>query len=574
MHPRRLRAVLLAGAVLTLALPATSDPAEAQSARALIQGSGSSWSANAVNQWIADVQPSGLQVVYTASGSAQGRKDFAFKTTDFAVSDIGYQGTDPVTGAVDNSLGREFVYLPIVAGGTSFPYQIKVAGQLVRDLRLSGDTVTKIFTNQITNWNDPQVTADNNGRQFPSLQIVPVVHAEGSGATSQLTRFFDSQHGNVWRPYFGKAGSTEYFPRKGKQIAQNGSDGVMNYVASGAGNGTIGYDEYSYPLAKNYPAAKLLNKAGYYTLPNQFNVAVALTKAQINQDRASPDYLLQNLEQVYSDGDKRTYPLSSYSYGLIPTAANDSRMTTAKRQTLADYLYYSICQGQKEVGPIGYSPLPVNLVQASFEQIGKLKAADNNVDLAARDVTTCKNPTFVAGEPNRNFLAETAPQPPECDKTGAGPCSANETRAQIPGAGGGGGGGGDAGGSTGGGGPAAGAASASRAGENATPSAGASAAAGAAAGGTETGTGAEAVVGGDAGIDVALDPETGLAIGTTATEGTAGGGAVAVATELNSYRDKQMAPMLGGLAIMLLIGAVVLPPILSHRFAQRPGGQA
>jgi phosphate transport system substrate-binding protein len=51
-------------------------------------------------------------------------------------------------------------------------------------------------------------------------------------------------------------------------------------------------------------------------------------------------------------------------------------MTTAKRQTLADFLYYSICQGQKEMGPIGYSPLPINLVQAGFEQIAKLKTAD------------------------------------------------------------------------------------------------------------------------------------------------------------------------------------------------------
>ena len=51
-------------------------------------------------------------------------------------------------------------------------------------------------------------------------------------------------------------------------------------------------------------------------------------------------------------------------------------MTTAKRQTLADFLYYSICQGQAEIGPIGYSPLPINLVQAGFDQIAKLKTAD------------------------------------------------------------------------------------------------------------------------------------------------------------------------------------------------------
>ncbi len=41
-------------------------------------------------------------------------------------------------------------------------------------------------------------------------------------------------------------------------------------------------------------------------------------------------------------------------------------MTTGKRQTLADFLYYSICPGQAAVGSIGYSALPLNLVQAGF----------------------------------------------------------------------------------------------------------------------------------------------------------------------------------------------------------------
>src|SRR5207244_1152346 len=109
----------------------------------------------------------------------------------------------------------------------------------------------------------------------------------------------------------------------------------------------------------------------------------------------------------------------SYSYFLIPTGANDSRMTTAKRQTLADYLYYAVCQGQKEMGPIGYSPLPINLAEASFAQTAKLKQADPNVDLNQRNITTCQNPTFVAGHPEINHLAQIAPVPPACDKVGA-----------------------------------------------------------------------------------------------------------------------------------------------------------
>ena len=61
---------------------------------------------------------------------------------------------------------------------------------------------------------------------------------------------------------------------------------------------------------------------------------------------------------------------------IIPTGADDPRMTTAKRQTLGDFLYYSLCEGQQKAGPLGYSPLPLNLVQAGFEQLAKLKPAD------------------------------------------------------------------------------------------------------------------------------------------------------------------------------------------------------
>ena len=153
-------------------------PAAAQAATyAQIEGTGSTWSEIIVQQWIADVDASGMKVVYTGGGSTKGRKDFSQDTNDFAISEIPYQGTDE-QGNADTSNGRDFAYLPIVAGGTAFTYQLKIGNELVRNLRLSGETIAKIFTNQITNWNDPAITKDNNGRAFPSVPITPVVRAD------------------------------------------------------------------------------------------------------------------------------------------------------------------------------------------------------------------------------------------------------------------------------------------------------------------------------------------------------------------------------------------------------------
>jgi len=582
-------AFLSVGTVVGL-VASTSSVADAAAAHTQITGSGSSWSANAVNQWVADVTSSGLQVVFTSTGSAQGRKDFTNRTTDFAVSDIGYQGVDKVTGDTDSPCQdptnpgtcRDFAYLPIVAGGTSFPYQIKVAGKLVRNLRLSGQTLAKIFTNQITNWNDPAITADNNGRVLPSIPIIVVVHSEGSGSSAQFTRYLDKQYPSIWQPFLGQSGATEYFPRKGQMIAQNGSDGVINFLTSAAANGAIGYDEYSYALAKNFPVVKVQNSAGYFALPTQYNVAVALTQAQINTDKTSANYLLQNLDNVYTYSDPRTYPLSSYSYMIIPTSATDSRMTTAKRQTLADYLYYSICQGQAEMGPIGYSPLPINLVQASFDQTAKLKEADPNVDLTARNVSTCNNPTFIAGDPTHNHLAEIAPNLPVCDQAGQGPCSdGGDTGTGSPATGGS-----PTPGSTSGSGTGTSSGTGSKPGTK--PGTGTGTKTGTGSGTpTGTGTGTKTTPGGAPGTSVAstppvvVNPDTGQVVPVPGAAQSAGGGTgtgtntsansvggapgsaadvTGTVTEIAAYRATDIKSALAPVVALEILALLALPP--------------
>lgn len=535
----RRRWALVAVTALAAVIVGTGSPAAdaAAPAHAKIDGSGSSWAQNAVNQWIADVYAQGLQVVFTPTGSAQGRKDYAFRNVDFAVSDIAYQGKDPLTGDIDTAGDRPYVYLPIVAGGTSFPYQIKVGGKLVRNLRLSGQTLAEIFTNQITNWNDPAITKDNNGHALPSLPIIPVVHSEGSGSTAQFTAYLAKIYPDIWKAYNGGHDvMTEYYPRKGSQVSQNGSDGVMNFITSSAANGAIGFDEYSYALNADYPVAKVENSAGYFTLPNQYNVAESLTQAQLDNNPNSPTYLIEDLSKVYTYSDPRTYPLSSYSYFILPTGTNaqDPRLTTAKRQTIVDFLYYSICTGQRQMGPLGYSPLPVNLVQDGFGQINKLQTADSNVDITKRDVSTCNNPTFVAGHPDQNYLAQIAPQPLACDKAGAGPCSANTPEPQ-PTTGSGGGTGGTGGGGTGGTGGATAAPSASSA--------------------------------------VRIDPNTGEVI--AAGPGTATGPTTVNAADLNpvpnDIGEHVDTSLLTPLLILELLAVLVVPVILGRILSARKG---
>jgi phosphate transport system substrate-binding protein len=507
--------VLLAIAVLL----ASTKPAEA--AYAQIEGSGSTWSQVIVQQWITDVSSNGIKVTYTGRGSSAGRKAFATGTTDFGITEVPYQGSGAQGGDDPPPRNRPFSYVPIVAGGTAFTYQVKVGGKLVRNLRLSGDTIAKIFTNKITNWNDPAITKDNNGRKLPSLKIRPVVRSDGSGTTAQFTAWLDSQHASDWRPFFGRSGLTSYYPRKGGATGASGSDQVMNTIADKAGgNGTIGYVEYSYPVNKSFPVVKVLNEAGFYVEPTQYNVAVALTKARIRKD------LTQDLGGVYTAKDKRAYPLSSYSYLLLPTGANDKRMTTSKRQSLADFMFYSLCEGQSKAGTYGYSPLPLNLVQAGFDELAKLRKADRKVDLSNRSVTKCNNPTFVPGNLKANKLAQIAPLPAACDAQGQGPCTT-------------------------------GTGSAPTSVDDAKNGSGS----GAAGGGTADGGSGEAAP--DAG---AIDPETGLPVGSASSGG--GAASVAVQTELVAGRAGDDA-IFGTLAAVELLAIVLAPGVVAVALRRR-----
>src|ERR1700709_1884303 len=125
-------AVLLVG-VLPLASPASA------ASYVPISGAGSTWSQNALDQWIRNVNQYGLTVNYQGTGSSDGRNQFRNGTVDFGVSEIPYGLKD--NGVTDSAPSRSYAYMPIVAGGTSIMYNLKIGSHRVTNLRLSGDTL-------------------------------------------------------------------------------------------------------------------------------------------------------------------------------------------------------------------------------------------------------------------------------------------------------------------------------------------------------------------------------------------------------------------------------------------------
>ncbi|MEU9385212.1 phosphate ABC transporter substrate-binding protein PstS, partial [Streptomyces sp. NPDC048279] len=470
-----------------------------------IAGAGSTWAENAVDEWRRAVNQYGMRISYAGTGSSDGRRQFLSGTVDFAVSDIPFQ-TNPTDGsAAERPASGSYAYMPIVAGGTVFMYHLTVNGKRVTNLRLSGDVVTKIFTGAIKTWDDPVIKADNPGLQLPHRTIVPVVRSDGSGSTAQFTMWMANQHKSLWNAYCakvgrsGSCGQTSYYPTVSGMIAQSGDLGVAGYVAQNYGEGAIGYVNYSYAVNARYPVAKVLNHAGYYTEPTPSNVAVSLLKAKINTDKSSADYLTQQLDGVYNDTDKRNYPLSSYSYMILPLKVQGT-FTKEKGKTLGAFSYYFMCQGQQQAPKLGYSPLPINLVQAGFDQIRRIPG----VETQNINIKNCNNPTFTANGQNR--LAQTAPYPAACDKKGAAPCTTGTGGTKTSSGSSSGGTSGGSGGSTSGG---------------------------------ATGTGGDGGGTGGSSATPSVDPDTGQTVspdgsgtgsgGSSSAGGTAAGGTVALA---------------------------------------------
>lgn len=539
MHPTLRRIVVTFAA--TAAVAAITSPASAES-YVPVSGAGSTWSFNALDAWRRDVEQYGMRINYQSTGSSDGRRQFLNGTVDFAASDIPFQFEPEDGSPPENPRAGSYAYMPVTAGGTVFMYNLMVNGQRVTNLRLSGANIAKIFTAAITSWDDPAIAADNPGLTLPAKKIVPVVRSDGSGSSAQFTTWMVDQQKSTWDTYCRRTGRsacghTSYYPTVPGMVAQKGDDGVAGYVAQRFAEGAVGYVNYSYAIQAGFPVAKMLNAAGYYTEPTPNNVAVSLLKAKINTDQSSPHYLTQQLDEVYANPDKRTYPLSSYSYMILPTKVQ-GQFSESKGKTLGAFSYYAMCQGQQSSGSLGYSPMPINLVEASFEQIKKIPG------VVVQDITikSCKNPTF--SEDGRNTLAEQAPFPAECDKQGAAQCAtgtggAKKTATAVK--------------------PSAGAAAAGAAAKK-------GAAAVARTGSTAAGSVGAQLAAGSAASDAAI--EGGFALGS---DEAGGGGADAVATPLtlasqSGWSNNQWLILI---AALLTLALVFAPGIVSQLAARR-----
>jgi phosphate transport system substrate-binding protein len=391
-HLGMLGVVLVAATavVLSTIIPANATPAR-------VNGQGSSYVALAMQQWVADAQTQGLQVNYLPTGSPAGLTSFGQSLADFAGTEAEFSAlSTPQAGDQ-----RGYQYVPDVAGAISVMYNVQdAAGRKVDYLHLTRRTIARIFTGDITRWNDPAISADNKGLVLPDQPINVVYRGGQSGTTGLFYDFVQNVAPDVFNPWAARNqlptavriiqldSAPQFVP---KSQAFQGSDQIAQFIGSGQGLWSIGYDEFGYAKTYDVPSAWVENASGQWVLPYAENISAALESAALRPD------LSQELSGVYNSGNPLAYPISAYSY-LVTQCTNSPDRPTCKEaysnpgvsETLAIWMRYIACEGQVNMARIGYSPLPPNLSQEIANSISRLTGQP------AEQLTqaNCSNPRF------------------------------------------------------------------------------------------------------------------------------------------------------------------------------------
>jgi phosphate ABC transporter phosphate-binding protein len=436
----RTRRALLAGLALgvtTLAVVGVgSSPAFAGGPT--IAGTGSSYAAIAIDQWVGQVeQLYGDNINYSTSSSVIGLNDFAQSQVLFGASEIGYS-----TGQANNvpPAGEAYQYLPDVAGATCLMFNVgSQTSQAINNLRLNVQAMMGIFTGTIKRWNDQQLQALNPGVLLPDAPIVVVYRTEASGENYIFSDYLDTLMPAQWNAYTGAlgvpSGPTAIWPTPqsggttgiynfSNWVGEQGSDNASNYVASTGG--TITYVETGYALEHHMPCAAVENASGRFLEPSEEGDAVALTN-----DRLLPD-LEQLLTGVFESPQAAAYPISAYSYFVTTEGSTPA----ADGQVFGQFVQFVACRGQQAAGALGYSPIPPNLVADDFAAIRRINGA---ADPGPLNGANCPNP-YLTGQlqlPGEPIQIGTAGGAPSTGSAAAAQATAAATGSGTGAAGGG-----------------------------------------------------------------------------------------------------------------------------------------
>ncbi len=321
--------------------------AAAQSGAILLNGAGATFPNPIYSKWF-DVYKQkhpNIQINYQSLGSGAGIRQVIAGTVDFGASD------GPMKDEQVSQVKGGVLHFPTVLGSVVPIYNIPgVSGEL----NFTQAALAGIYLGKITKWNDPEITKANPGVKLPADDIIVVHRADGSGTTYIFVDFL-CKASKDWQTQVGRDVSVKWPVGLGGK----GNEGVSGLVKQTPGS--IGYVELIYALQNNLSYGKVQNHDGQFI------------KADLNTTTAAASGTAKGMPEdfrvsITDAPGKSSYPISSFTWLLIPTTISDA----AKRDAIKDFLKWMLVDGQSFTKDLGYAPLPTDVVKQEQKAIAKI----------------------------------------------------------------------------------------------------------------------------------------------------------------------------------------------------------
>jgi phosphate transport system substrate-binding protein len=158
-------------------------------------GVGASSQESAMKAWISGFreQHPEAAISYDPAGSGDGREAFLTGDTSFGASDVALSDEEMAASgpACD---GGNAIDLPVYISPIAVAFNLEGIDQL----NLSSDVIARIFTGQITRWDDPAIVEANPEAKLPALGITPVHRSDDSGTTENFTDYLHETAPRAW----------------------------------------------------------------------------------------------------------------------------------------------------------------------------------------------------------------------------------------------------------------------------------------------------------------------------------------------------------------------------------------
>ena len=193
----------------------------------------------------------------------------------------------------------------------------------------------------------------NPGINLPNQPIIIVHRSDGSGTTYIWTDYL-SKVSKDWESSVGKGTSVKWPVGLGGK----GNEGVAGQIRQLPG--AIGYIELIYAVENKITYGSVQNAAGNFVKASLDGV----TEAAASVKSMPADFRVS----ITNAPGKTAYPISSFTWLLIPVQAKDAQ----KGKILADFLNWMVTDGQKMTSQLSYAPLPQSVaekVKAAIKQV-------------------------------------------------------------------------------------------------------------------------------------------------------------------------------------------------------------